>query len=93
VRYIIDASYVDGYQLKLHFDNNEIRIVDLLPHLDGAVFEPLRDIAYFKMFKVNPDIDTITWPNDADFSPDFLYEIGIRIHEPDRSAETAGRRG
>jgi hypothetical protein len=23
-----------------------------------------------------PDFETIVWPNDADFSPDFLNEIG-----------------
>jgi len=35
----------------------------------------------FKKFSVNQDIDTVVWPNDADFSPDFLYEIGVRINE------------
>ena len=39
-----------------------------------AVFEPLRDEAYFKGFQVHPELHTITWPNGADFAPEFLYE-------------------
>ncbi len=32
----------------------------------------LRFSVYFKDVRVNPDIDTIVWTNEADF----LYEIG-----------------
>lgn len=64
-----------GYVLELCFDNDEWRRVDLQQHLTGEIFEPLKDIDYFRLVAVNSDIDTIVWPNDADFSPDFLYEI------------------
>ena len=70
---------MDGYKLKIWFENSEVRVVDLLAHLDGPVFEPLKELSFFKAFKVNPDIETIVWPNDADYSPDFLYEIGKPI--------------
>ena len=93
MRYIIDASYVGQYKLKIKFDNQEIRVVDLSDHLDGPVFEPLKDLRYFKQFTVNHDIDTIVWPNNADFSPDFLYEIGETISEPLHPADAAERRG
>jgi hypothetical protein len=53
-----------------------VRLVDLYPHLDGEIFEQLRDTDYFKTVKVSPDLDTIVWENGADISPDFLYEIG-----------------
>ena len=62
----------------VEFENQEVRVVDLELHLDGPVFEPLRELEFFKKFSVNQDIDTVVWPNDADFSPDFLYEIGVR---------------
>ena len=76
MHWIIDVSYVEDYKLKLKFENNEYKLVELQPHLDGKIFEPLQDIAYFKSVALNRDIDTIVWPNNADFSPDFLYEIG-----------------
>jgi len=93
MHYILDASYLGGYKLKIRFDNDEVRIVDLADHLDGPVFEPLRELPYFKRFTVNHDIDTVVWPNDADFSPDFLYEIGEELSEPLHSSEAAGQRG
>lgn len=89
MHYIIEASYIGDYKLKVRFGNEEIRIVDLSNHLDGPIFEPLKDLSYFKQFTVNQDIDTIVWPNNADFSPDFLYEIGETISEPRHPADAA----
>ncbi len=81
MHWVKDASYVEGYKLRIQFENDEIKLVDLGDHLDGGIFEPLKDISYFKSFEVNRDIDTVVWPNEADFSPDFLYEIGETISE------------
>ena len=40
----------------------------------GPVFEPLKDPSYFGRLAVNPDLDTIVWPNGADFAPEFLHQ-------------------
>jgi hypothetical protein len=82
MHYVAEASYVDDYKLRIQFENNEVRLVDLKNHLDGPIFEPLQNVNFFQRFEVNHDIDTVVWPNGADFSPDFLYEIGERINEP-----------
>jgi len=87
MHYVQEASYAGGYKLRIRFENGEVRIVDLSGHLDGPVFEPLKDLAFFKRFTVNHDIDTVVWPNDADLSPDFLYEVGEKVGEME---ETAG---
>ena len=76
MHWITDVAYIAGYKLKLKFENNEYKLVDLQSHLDGKIFEPLKDTSYFGLVTLNKDIDTIVWPNNADFSPDFLYEIG-----------------
>jgi hypothetical protein len=78
------VKYLSDYRPLLGFENGTRRCVDLWPHLEGEVFEPLRDLDYFQQVRLNTEIDTITWPNDADFSPDFLYEIG---QETGRQAE------
>jgi hypothetical protein len=70
-----NVKYVSGHKLLLTFEDASVRMVDLAPHLEGEIFEPLKDLAYFKRVRVNEDLDTIVWDNDADFSPDFLYEI------------------
>lgn len=77
MRYVKSASYLKDYKIQVTFDDDKTKIVDLEKHLGGEIFEPLRDIYYFRRFKVNKDLDTITWENGADLSPDFLYEIGM----------------
>jgi len=76
MHFVKDVSYLTEYKLKLTFEDNIVKLVDLKPHLDGEIFKPLMNIDYFKNVRINPDIDTVVWSNEADFSPDFLYEIG-----------------
>lgn len=91
MHYILDAIYHNEYKLRIRFENNEVRIVDFSEHLDGPIFEPLKDLGYFRLFKVNRDIDTIVWPNNADFSPDFLYEIGKPVSDQAHQADSSER--
>lgn len=76
MHWVTGVSYIENYKLKLAFENKEIKLVDLQKHLEGEIFKPLKDLSYFKKVTLNEDIDTIVWPNNADFSPDFLYSIG-----------------
>lgn len=75
--HVNDCKYIDGYCLELSFNNNEKRMVDLSNELDGEIFEPLRDINKFKKFHIVHN--TVEWENGADFSPEFLYEIGKQL--------------
>lgn len=67
-------NYIDGYKISLTFNDNKTKIVDIEPYLDKGIFLPLRDPAYFNLVKLSGN--TIVWPNEADFCPDVLYEIG-----------------
>jgi hypothetical protein len=87
MHYVAEATYAGQYRLWIRFEDNEPRLVDLADHLDGPVFEPLKDPSYFESFQVNPDIDTVVWPNGADFSPDFLYSISTIVPEPAGAAD------
>lgn len=78
-----EAKYIDGYKIKVVFSDGVSKVVDFAPFLKNAkhVFIPLKDIEYFKKFIVD-DI-TLSWPNDADFEPEFLYEMGIEVKKED----------
>jgi hypothetical protein len=85
MHYVVDACYLGAYKLNIRFENDEVRMVDLSAHLDGPILEPLADIAFFRRVTVDHDIDTVVWPNGADFSPDFLYEIGTPAGADDQT--------
>lgn len=70
---VVKAEYVSNYKVRLWFNNEVTKVVDLRPSLKGCVFEPLKDIDYFKRFKVK--YNTIEWDNGADFAPEYLISL------------------
>lgn len=62
IPHVIEARHLGRHRVWLRFDDDE---------LVGPVFEPLRDPGYFAHFVVD---ETLTWPNGADFAPEFLRE-------------------
>jgi hypothetical protein len=73
---VVEARYVRDYVVWLRFQDGASGEIDLGPELHGEVFEPLRDPALFQAFTVK--FDTLVWPNEADFSPEFLHD-NIRV--------------
>ncbi len=71
---VIEAEHIRDYVIHVRFADGIEGDVDLQNELDGEVFEPLKDPAYFRKFAVHPELHTLTWPNGADFAPEFLYD-------------------
>jgi hypothetical protein len=74
---VIKAEYKSGYKVHLTFNNGESVLVDLesaIMNDNRKIFSPLKDLDYFKKFKIR--LNTITWENEADFAPEFLLELG-----------------
>ena len=80
--HVTAVSVVAPHSLELGFDDGTRRRVNLRRMLYGPIFEPLRDPAYFALARLDPDSRTVSWPNGADFAPDFLYFLEA---EPDSS--------
>jgi hypothetical protein len=64
---------VSDYTLRLTFDDGSERVVDLADDLWGPMGEPLRDLAFFRQVRVDPELRTIVWPNGFDLDPDVLH--------------------
>jgi len=52
--------------------------VDLEAELWGEVFEPLKNLANFRDFRLDVELNTVTWPSGADLAPEFLYAQATR---------------
>ena len=76
--HVLEARYVRDYVVWLRFRDGTAGEVDLHPELWGEVFEPLRDVEYFKQFTVHPLFHTLVWPNEADIAPEFLHDA-VRV--------------
>jgi len=71
----VKVKVVGPHSLDLTFDNGVYKRVNLRQELYGPIFEPLRDPSYFAKAYVDTDSRTVSWPNGADFAPDFLYQL------------------
>jgi hypothetical protein len=68
---VVGAEYQGGHRIHLTFSDGRKKTVDFSAWLQGPVFEPLRDEAYFRQFFV--EAGTVGWPNGADIAPETLY--------------------
>lgn len=73
--HIKSAKYLSGYKLWIAFDDGTSGEVDLTDELKGSMFEPLKDLAEFQNVSVDPELETIVWPNGADLAPEFLKAL------------------
>jgi hypothetical protein len=71
---VIEVRHVRDYIVWLRFQDGTSGEVDIEPSFRGPVFEPLRDLEFFKQVSVDPEIGTIVWPNGADVAPETLYD-------------------
>ncbi|HGY91475.1 MAG TPA: DUF2442 domain-containing protein [Planctomycetes bacterium] len=67
------ADYVERHTIHVRFSDGTECDLDLEAEIWGEVFEPLKDPEVFRRFKVDAELNTITWPSGADFAPEFLY--------------------
>ena len=73
--HITEVEHLRDKVVRVAFDDGLAGEVDLEGRLNGPVFEPLRDDAYFAKAYVDPELETIAWPNGADLAPEFVRDL------------------
>jgi len=73
--HIRSVKYISGFKIWVSFDDGTSGEVDLEGELNGPVFEPLKDQETFSKVSVDPELETIVWPNGADLAPEFVKEL------------------
>lgn len=71
--HVTEAQHIAGHRVRLSFNDGATAEIDLSGSLDGPIFEPLRDVEYFKSFSIVGH--TLAWPNGADFAPEYLHSL------------------
>ncbi len=73
---VIAVKPLPAYRLHLTFEDGVTGEVDVREIVQfTGVFSPLKERAFFEQVRVNADIGTVCWPNDADLDPDVLYSL------------------
>jgi hypothetical protein len=67
------VQVLEGFKARLVFTDGSAKTIDLAPFLKGPMFEPLKDPARFREVRVDPELETLVWPNGADICPDVLF--------------------
>lgn len=62
------------YRLRVRFDDLTEQTINFEPVLAGEMFGPLRDLKLFEQVRIDPEIQTLVWPNGADFDPATLHD-------------------
>ncbi|MBN1886897.1 MAG: DUF2442 domain-containing protein [Thermoflexales bacterium] len=81
---IVSVRPLSSYRLYLVFEDGAEGEVDVSQLVSfTGVFAPLQDPAYFALVRVEPELGTICWPNQADLDPDVLYAAITSQELPD----------
>jgi len=79
-------EYRHGYVFHISFDDGLEADVDVSEFIGrGPVFEPLREVSYFRQARIEGG--TIVWPNGADIAPETLFE---KVESANRQVEPTG---
>ncbi len=67
-------SIVGPYTLTVAFADGTEQRIDFRPVLHGPLFGPLQELATFNAVRLDTEVGTLVWPNDADFDPATLHD-------------------
>lgn len=76
------VTALEGYVVRVLFEDGEIRDVDVEPLLDGPILQPLRERAFFETVPSMSWATRSCWPNGVDLDPEVLYGLERLEGEP-----------
>ncbi len=85
---IVTVKVVSPFTLDIVFDDGAKRTINFLPILKGEMYGPLANEDFFKKVYLDTEVHTITWPNNADFNPEILYNWDMYKDELLKRSET-----
>jgi hypothetical protein len=74
IYHITEFEILAPYTLRIHFNDETEQVINFEPVLHGEIYAPLRDLSLFNQVRLDPEVRTLVWPNDADFDPADLHD-------------------
>src|SRR5512132_4443013 len=71
---VVSVAIVAPYTLRVTFNDTTTQVIDFSPILEGELYGPLRDASLFNQVQLDPEVQTLVWPNGADFDPATLHD-------------------
>jgi hypothetical protein len=71
---VVAFAIVAPYTLHVTFDDTTTQVIDFSPILEGELYGPLREASLFNQVQLDPEVQTLVWPNGADFDPATLHD-------------------
>jgi hypothetical protein len=71
---IIEAVPLEGYRLKVRFNDGVEGTYSVEPERRGGVFRKLQEPSVFNAVRVNPDFGCVEWPGGVDICPTSMHE-------------------
>jgi hypothetical protein len=71
---VLSFDIVAPYVLRVCFDDHTEQIVDFQHVLAGELYGPLSDLELFNQVRIDPEVQTLMWPDGADFDPATLHD-------------------
>ena len=71
---VLAFARVAPYTLRVRFDDETDRLIDFRSILAGELYGPLRDLRVSDQVQLDPEVQTLVWPNGADFDPATLHD-------------------
>ena len=78
---------VGPYKLEVWFDDSTSQQIDFRPIIRGQLYGPLSDLEFFNQVRLDPEVHTLVWPNDADFDPATLHDWNDFLPEIEAAAK------
>ena len=71
---ILTFDIVAPYTLRVQFDDHTEQTICFQSILAGKLYGPLQELSLFNQVRIDPEVQTLVWPNGADFDPATLHD-------------------